>query len=445
MKIRVILLLSAFMMISCVEKEGNDSEYDKNVDVECNLQSSARPGAEVIVRWPGFSEGAELYLKSSSGDTISVSVDFLSASGLLFTVPENMGPGLYTLVLADGNRELGQIEVLEREFSVIGIKVPDIVAVGETMTIEGNGFDEYYKICLVPSSGDAVYLDYSLSGTGISVAIPADVDRGKASLLIERGSESKLITESLLVTVRKKLDSFTLVSPYFAPVYIYSRWMMEYDENDYLTQIIISEGTCEDGVYTEDKSCVFNRTSEFSIVFDGLPSENITLNSDVSYSCENGRIVKSDVTRIGTQNKIFDMSYDWVYVDDRLTDITYLYKDGRTLYAFWYEYDENGNISRVYNTPYVYGDTALKNNSFASDPAVLYSAVSFKDDPFIFFPVMMGLADVGSANLPTAVQMASGLVGMKNIPLEYGFDEDGYVTSMTIKGQDITLLISYSE
>lgn len=440
-----MLLLSAFMLFACVEKEGPDSELDKMVNVECNVQSSARPGAEVIVRWPGFSENPELYLKSAQGETFPVKVDFLSASGLLFTVPENIGPGIYTLILESGTRELGQLEVLEREFAVTGIKHPDIVAAGEAMMIEGNGFDEYYKICVVPSSGNPVYLDYSLSGTGISVDLPADLPRGKASLLIERGSDSMLVSDDIFVTVRKRLDSFTLLSPYFSPVDVYYRWAMEYDENGYLTGVVMSDGTCEAGVYTEERATVFRRDGELSMRQEGALSENLTLNSGVVYECVEGRVVKSHVTRITTQGTESVREYDWTYVDDHITDITYLYKDGKTLYAFWYEYDEIGNISRAHTTPYVYEDMSLMNNPFALDPVVAYSAASFRDEPFLFFPIIMGLADVRSVNLPTSVQMASGLVGMKNVPLEYVLDADGYATSMTIKGQGITLLISYSE
>ena len=90
---------------------------------------------------------------------------------------------------------------------------------------------------------------------------------------------------------------------------------------------------------------------------------------------------------------------------------------------------QDGNLVRFRNTSFEYADPSLMNDPNAPDVVWGYMAVMEKFDPFVYFPYLLGWYDVRSSALPTAMTIASGQ-GTVTLPIEYVFDEDGYVIEM---------------
>ena len=87
------------------------------------------------------------------------------------------------------------------------------------------------------------------------------------------------------------------------------------------------------------------------------------------------------------------------------------------------------------NTVFVYDDPELVNHPDAADAVWAYIALQELNDPFVCIPYLMGWNIRSSCQLPTAVKMPdpSDPSGVKTVtePLEYEFDEDGYVSKMS--------------
>ena len=84
------------------------------------------------------------------------------------------------------------------------------------------------------------------------------------------------------------------------------------------------------------------------------------------------------------------------------------------------------------NISFEYSDPALVAHPSAPDVVWGYMSLMEKNDPFIYFPYLLGWYEKTSALLPSAMVVPSPSgTGKVTHPLAYTFDDDGYVTSMS--------------
>lgn len=432
--------IALLLLFSCTQKDGPYSQGPgSEVLSECVVQSSAKQGEEVIVQWTAFPEDPELYLVAKDGTMHPVEVEYVTSSGLVFIAPVTLSPGRYLLFMKP--YELGEIEIEDAGFSVIGLSVPKMIYAKGVLNIKGIGFDSSYGVTLRSSDGESVSLAAELQPSSISVTLPADMATGTYSVYLTRGETSLLVSENLFVTRKKKLTGLRIVEPYFPPTYKAKEWRIGYD-GDELAGISLVEGTLENDVYEWGEEEVYEKTGEYSFSVRGGEDACSTNNVAFEYIVDDGVIIRADVLRWGSERY---RPYTWNYnADGTLRDITFDYKE-TTMRAFWYVYD-SGDIVEAYTAPFVYGDEPLKNNPYAPSAVACFCAINlYSNEPFQFFPFLLGWLESPAVNLPSIWKQVAGATAFKDVPLEYEFDEDGYVTAITLKGENTVIMISYSE
>ena len=444
--IRTISIISvlSLLLTACSEIDGPGTSRPPGWESlsECVVQSVAKTGGEVIVQWNGFPANPVLHLATSDGQVIyPVEIEYITSSGLVFYVPSGLEEGMYRLVLeTSGPRELGTIYIEPSDMPVIGIKVPDYSVVGETLVISGIGMDSSFGVAVEDENGIRKDFPAVYSSTSLSVLIPEDQPGGEYRLYLTKGGDSWLISERFAIAKRKRMIRLGVVEPYFKPTYVTAEWRLNYS-GDELTGLTLAKGEMTGGEYDWTREEVYERVDEYAFSVQGGQDSCSTNNVEFEYIFENGRIVRADVLRWGSEAF---RPYTWHYnPDSTLEGLTFDYK-GSTRYDFWYEY-ENGNIVEAYTVPFVYDGTSLQNHLLAPDFIACFCAINaYSNEPYRFFPALLGWLESPSRTLPSYVGIQSG-PSYQNVPLEYEFDADGYITKATIKGEDTFIYFEYSE
>ena len=424
---RKYLFILLALALSCTESQiGNDAQMQPDPLELCVMPEKATCGEEVILQWNGFSDTASILLRSASGDECIVEIKVITESGLIFLLPLSLSPGTYDVVLMqDGTAVIGQLEVMAPDVPVTGLSVPASSVAGETVLIKGLGFVQNSGIVLVSSDGTEYDVKVIHSASGLNVVIPEDLPEGEYQIRLVQDGYGWVISDSFRVaSAARDLVSVAYQGPYLGSAQVRYTWTVSYDP---LLRIVLSEtlidadGTVEAGATDEYVSMASENA--FELAADGFESSN---DIEIIYNMDpEGGVASADVLIYGKSSMT---NFVWAYDQDGfLTDVTYESKTGlRTFADFAYE---DGNLIRFKNASFGYTDPSLKNHPDAPDVVWGYMAVSEKFDPFLYFPYLLGWYDARSKCLPTSMTIAEG-TGTKTIPLEYVFDEKGYVTEM---------------
>jgi len=430
---RILLVLCILSVVAC-----NDNGRYSDADVydplsECVLPETARAGEEVIVQWNGFEEEAEISLLSEDGSVYEAEVLTVTASGLIFRIPAQTPPGIYMVVEQSENRQLGQIRIDAAEAPVTGLNVPSGMKQGETVHIEGVGFEKGCVVIFIDSSGNEYASGTELTYSGISFIVPSELLPGEYELYYEQDGARWLAASS--VTVYKDLEGKVLkridyIAPYVGDALLRLSWDISTEEPLTLT---VSEYVI-DG--EEESLEIFDRyvcdeNGYFELVDDGFEESN---DLGMSYvRDEEGTVVSADVLLYGDSETT---SFRWTYDGDGyLTEIA---SPSRPLRSLSYE---QGNLTVFRNTIFEYSDPALVNHPSAPDVIWGYMSLMEKNDPFIYFPYLLGWYDKASAALPTAMLAPSPTgVGTVTYPLSYTFDEEGYVLAMSWDSYEVRFI-----
>lgn len=413
------LLLLVFLAVACNDKDGLSGPQAENPLSECVLPASALAGGEVLVQWNGFPEDPAISMVSQDGTSYEVEVTVVTASGLVFLVPSSLTPGTY--MVKSGQDELGTMEILPAEMPVAGLKIPSGAKQGEKVPVDGIGFEEGCVAVLVDSEGNEHALDTELTYSGISVMIPDDMAEGTYSVYLVQDGMEWLLSGSFSVyrnTSNKRLTRMDQYSTYFGTT---RRLSWEINRDDPVT-LTVSE-TFIDG--DEESLEAYDRyvcdpTGYFTLEHDGFEESNDMGMSYVRNA--DGVVTQADVLIYGdTETTPFTWTYD---ADGFLTNISSPNLSFRSL-----SYRE-GNLVRFWTTSFKYSDPSLINHPSAADVVWGYMALMEKQDPFIYFPYLLGWYTKASAQLPTTLLSPTG-AGTEEHPLAYEFDEDGYVTKMS--------------
>lgn len=440
---RYALILSVAIALVCSCEDMGDSAGSGTGSTlhECVLPESVYAGGEGIIQWNGFADDVELYLVSEDGTRHSLGTETVTPSGMIFNVPSSVPAGLYELFMSqDGNvTALGHVTVLEPGIPVRNLSVPDSAYPGDEVQIEGVGFEDGMSVVLVDASGTEHVPQVKINHSGLMVLLPEDVAEGEYDLYLVHDGRSWLLCsgfEICRVSVIKELKSISLHVPYIQSATLLYTWEVT---RGLPAELLLSEYLVEDGV---PSLSVYDRYvsadgTMFVLEHDGFESSN---DIEMTYSTDgSGRVTGTDVLIYGnSQTTPFTWSYD---ADGRVLEIV---SPKLTFRSFAYE---DGNLVGLSNAQFGYEDPLLVNEPDAPDVVWAYMAMMERNDPFVYFPYLLGWYAEASGQLPTSlVKPSPSGTGTLTCDLSYVFDDDGYVTSMswTEGDEDYSIGFEYS-
>ena len=437
-----LLLVLAFAVaaVSCViaNPDPSPEPIGKDPFLNCVVPETVKAGGEAQIQWDGFKQNASLVLVGMDGKEYKMTVKVITAYGLTFKVPVNTPEGLYNLVLVQGERTgLGEITVTPSDMPVTGLKVPAGAEQGETVIIEGIGFEEGCSVVAVDQADQEHSLESEVTYLGLSVVIPADLAEGEYALYLLQDEMRWLLASSF--SVYKELVVKTLVridyyTDYVDGALLKLSWEISREEPATLT---VSQFIVEDGTETLDVYDMYQFDNEgvLALVADGFEESN---DLEMSYAPdEEGNVSVSYVLIYGKQEPT---PFTWTY--DMEGFLTSVASPTATFRSFEYQ---NGNMTAFNNTSFEYGDASLVNNPAAPDVIWGYMSLLDKNNPFMYVPYFLGWYTKASAQLPTAMIVPSPTgTGTDRYPLSYEFDEDGYVVRMTLGSEKVEYIFSAS-
>lgn len=428
-----MILLSVFLLWACGKiQEGTDGTGGGgSISSECIIPADAQAGTVVIIQWDGFASGADLFLVLSDGKEYDMEVRGVTPSGLMFRIPSNVPAGVYMIQLVQNGTktELGHITVTAAPIPATGLRIPSSAKQGEVMHIIGVGFEDGCSVRFAGSEAEPVTLDALLTNTGISVVIPEDMPEGGYEVSLVQDGMSWVIAENFQVfenQVVKTLVRIEYDAPYIGSAILRYSWEVSHDDPVTLTlSEYVVQGE-EVSLEAYDRYECDESMSEIVLVQDGRESSN---DMEIIYyrDEESGLPNSSDVL---------------IYGNSELTRFTWTYDSGGFLteisspkLSFRSLGYTDGNLTQFALTGFRYDDPELVNHPGAADVVWGYMSLMETDDPFVYFPYLLGWYDPDSSLLPTAIVVPdpADREGKRKIeyPISYEFDKAGYVISMS--------------
>ena len=423
--VRLILCLMISVLASaCSEHGGASGGGFENPLNEWTVPAQVRAGGEGIVQWNGFRQDAKLLLADAQSQEYQLTIVAMTASGVSFCVPAEVPAGEYMLVLIqDGRQELGLLKVLAMEMPLKGLKVPSGAVQGETVSISGIGFKPGCSVIMVSSVGEEYEVEAVVTNNGIDVVVPEDLPEGKYRMWLAQDGMTWLLTDEFEVyadIVIKELSALRYYAPYIGGAQIVMEWTFSKDPVVFtISEYLLDAGVEELNAYDR---YVMGADGKIQLEHDGFESSN-----DVSVSYQRnseGLVTVADVLIYG---KSSPTAFTWTYdAEGRLVDISSPTKSFR---AFSYD---GGNLSVFRQTSFEYDVDSPANHPYAADAVWGYMSLMETNDPFIYFPYMLGWYAPVSDQLPARmVKPNPSGSGTVVCALSYEFDEDGYMTEMS--------------
>lgn len=432
----------AVVAVSCEKPTPTPTPGPDHVDPQdplenCVLPETVKAGGEALVQWDGFKENAQIVLKDGDSKEYPMQVKVVTAYGLTFNVPAKTPAGLYLVVLIQESEiTLGKITVTPADMPVTGLKVPAGAEQGETVIIEGIGFEEGCGVVAVDQADQEHSLESEVTYLGLSVVIPADLAEGEYALYLLQDEMRWLLASSFSVykeLVVKQLSRIDYYTEYSGEAMLRMTWEISRETPVTLT---VSESVVEGDVVELNAydQYVQGEDGFFTLVNDGLEISN---NIKMSYTRDfEGKVTVADVLRYDKEDTT---PFKWTYDQNGfLTDIS----STKSLCSFEYT---DGNMTAFGGRGFEFADPSLVNNPAAPDVIWGYMSLMNITEPFIYVPYFLGWYSKASAQLPTAMIVPSPTgTGTDTYPLTYDFDEDGYVVRMTLGSEKVEYIFSAS-
>lgn len=431
MKKLIIIICSLALAVSCSNLDDKNSSGGQNPLNECVLPSIVQAGDEALIQWNGFTANDKIFLVSESGEEIEVAVEVFTASGIMFVVPANLPAGSYIVAVEqNGRKELGTIEIIAADMPVTGIIVPSSAVIDEEFIIEGIGFEDGCAIILIGEDGKKYTVNANLVSSGISAMLPEDFVPGCYELYLQQNGLSWLIAASFSVyggKAEKQLKRIDYYAPYIGDSKIKQSWEIAQEEPVTLT---LSEYMIEGSEETLQAYDLYEAGDDlhFELAHDGFNSSN---DLSMSYTRDSyGNVVSSDVLIYGKEQTT---AFTWTYnAEGYLTDIS---SPARSFRSMAYT---DGNLTEFRNTSFDYGAKQKVNHPSAPDVVWAYMSLMESNDPFVYFPYLLGWYRKSSQQLPEAIIVPSQTgTGTVRNELSYTFDEEGYVIKMAWESSEI--------
>ena len=442
-KFLMLLCAVSALLVSCEKPEGpvNNDPVDGPVDNpmdKCEVPAQVRAGGEGTLLWNGFKENAQLSLDSEVLGEVQLTIKTITASGITFSVPATTREGEYMMILIqDGRHELGKIKVLPMQMPITGLSVPANAQQGETVTISGMGFKEGCRVVFESASGEETEMAATLINGGIEVTLPEDMPAGKYKVSLIQDGLTWLLAENFEVyenLVIKQFSAIRYYAPYIsADTQLVMEWKVSREEPVTFTvsQYVIENGVEELNAYDQ---YVMDAAGLITLEHDGFESSN---DLEVSYQKnEDGQVTVADVLVYGDDETT---PFTWTYDSDgRLLDISSPKRSFRSL-----EYDGD-NLTMFRQISFEYDAESPANHPYAQDVVWGYMALLEENDPFVYFPYLMGWYTEASAQLPARiVKPTPDGTSTVTLTLSYEFDADGYVTKMSWIDENENYAVEY--
>ena len=428
MKKVLIFILTLVFFYAC-EDDGLGIKGVRNSLSDIVITDSAVSGEEIIIQWSGFGDDAKVFLVDSAGNKYETPIRVITSSGLIFIVPNGLMPGEYNVILGQ-NQNIGTITVLQPYMPVTGISFPAAVAPGEMFSFSGIGLDSSYGVLLL-SGGERLQLDSELSSMGLECMVPAELKTGVYSLILTNGENEWIISNSFKVSIRKKLLAVWVESPYDDDVRERDEYRLEFSGAD-LTAVVYRSFLLQNGEEIEEQSYDrYVKVSDYEFAVEDMDISS--LNYGFKYTCtSDGKVISADVHRYSSKTpEGIHREFTWLYDNTSGLPVAVrcdLNGSVVTMQNYIYEGDNMVETNRNY---FVYDDPALENSPFGPDAAHAFDMMHYKDEPFLFFPYLLGKHPFVSRLLPDGYMAVSGQTTRVKVPFTYEYDSDGYVTSMS--------------
>lgn len=412
----LLLLCTAGAFTAC--SDDDEAPAPTNPIKNCSVPTTAAIGSEVIVSGEGFKAAiAQLSLKDEEGTETGVQNPTFTASGAVFTVPMSLTAGDYTLVLKqNGTWNLGTIALTPAPLPIQGLGMPTSVTTQEALTIQGTGFDATSRIFLETSEGVRTELTVTDRSNGLVCALPADVAEGSYTVVLsQNGGEWPLGEVSIEVPMTLKAISYVMVFPEEYGGEMEMPWFLTYNDQKQITAISYDEeGEMPIWMFEYNDNVISATGEEYNF----------------KLTVEDGKVVKSVQTGENSSGE-YELAYDWTYTDGYLT------KWNRRDVIEW----NGNNATRLGYYIVEYGDNT-KMTKGVDVLLCISSLMGWTADMEAGFAAMMGIAGKTSTNLPTCVMDMDDDTLVN--PLDYTFNEKGYVSSITTEAEGFPVRIDFT-
>ena len=432
---RVLIFILTLIFFSACDNDERGTGGGRNPLTDIVLTESAASGEEIVIQWSGFDSDAKVFLIDSAGNEYEAQIRVITSSGLIFIVPDGLMPGEYGVLLGQ-KQNIGTITVLQSDMPVTGISYPAAVAPGETFSFAGIGLDTSYGLMLL-SGGERLQLDSTPSSTGLDCLVPADLQTGVYSLILTDGDKEWILSNSFKVCIRKKLVAVWMEKPYDGDVITMSEYRLEFQES-VLTAIVYQSYLLQDGQVLEDEERSYDRyvkVSDDEFAVEDMDISSLNYGFKYTYTAD-GKLLSADVHRYSSKEPAgVHREFTWLY--DNASGLPVAVRcdlNGTVITMQNYIY-EDGNMVETNRNYFVYDDPTLENTPFGPDTAHAFDMMQYKDEPFLFFPYLLGRHPFTSRLLPDGHMAVSGPTSREKVPFTYEYDEDGYVTSMSWKSE----------
>lgn len=459
----MLLMVCAVCAFSACSDDDEDGPASQNPVTNAKVPATAEIGSEITVTGTGFAANAQLFFKNSANEKTNVTNADFTASGAILTIPMGLTAGEYSLYLVQsGEWELGKITLTAASLPVIGLTIPAEGWIGKKLTIGGSGYNSTAKVYLEDAAGERAELANPDITSGFVAKIPATVEAGSYKLiLVQDGGEwvlegaFKVVVAPVIkrikqinTTVYMGMDYTNLESAFqelaatedgkaILEAYgmeLFGKPIETPEEFKQLCEAMTGGGeeqtSIKEFVYNDGK--LVNVKEDEAVVYEFVSTESQIKGTNKDAKLTSG--VKSFILNV-TDNRVDNSSVDYKSVGEKSFDWKYnvdgywqgVYNASSGTAKVEYGFEEGNFISVDGQEHFEYKDGEQKNNPYAIDMAMfLYSEIR-KDDNEVF-AVLLGLCGNRSVNLPSATNLFSG----EMIPLNYGKDGDGYVTSAKV-------------
>ena len=432
---RVLIFFLALVLFSACDNQEQALGGGHNPLSDIVLTGAAAPGEEIVIQWSGFGNNAKVSLVDLAGNEYEAEIRVITSSGLIFIVPNGLMPGEYGVLLGE-SQNIGTITVLQSDMPVTGISYPPAVSPGETFSFSGIGLDASYGLLLF-SGSERTQLYSQVSSSGLDCMIPADFKTGVYSLILTDGENEWILSNSFKVMKRKKLLAVWMEKPYDGDVIERDEYRLEFQES-VLTAIVYRSCLLQDGQMLEDEEPSYDRyvkVSDDEFAVEDMDISSLNYGFKYTYTAD-GKLLSADVHRYSSKEPAgVHREFTWLY--DNASGLPVAVRcdlNGTVITMQNYIY-EDGNMVETNRNYFVYDDPTLENTPFGPDTAHAFDMMQYKDEPFLFFPYLLGRHPFTSRLLPDGHMAVSGPTSREKVPFTYEYDEDGYVTSMSWKSE----------
>lgn len=436
------------LMVSCIlgfTACSDDDESSQTPLTNVVMNNMASIGDIFTINGSGFDKStAQIYFRNENEEEIHVKDLEFTATGIQFKIPTELNPGKYTIILKqNGTWTLGVVTLLAMENPIKNIVYPTELYMGQSMTIQGEGFNSTAKVYLEDTDGKrSEALEITNIENGLTCNVPTNLKSQTLYTIVftQDGGEWKSEIKAVALLVKRLSSIMVPIAGYWEyewpeeePWEPDSNWIepkqmfteFNYDEQGRLIEIV--EYTKEKGKIIGEKETTvifeYNIENQIKVIFN-----NSMEYSSATFEIQNNQVVTCTTLDCWEES----LTYKWTYNNEgQLAKITET-SSQETIWEFTYsDYNLKDIMSYGSNIPFEYSN---QNAYGVNVPLMLI------DDIFIKYAAYLGLTGKNSQNIPEKYYLIGSEEG---IYLTGTTDNDGYLTNLLLSTEDEARTFTY--